>query len=87
MKQKLTLKLFKELTKHMPDDTVICVPIEAGKEWSILGTVNFVHLTPIEHSYGNKNVITIGQGQNNEGLKVSQLIGKNSWDEVSYEQL
>lgn len=80
----LTLKQFRELTKDMPDDTAICVPIESGREWSINGKINFVHLATSEHSYSSSNIITIGQSIDIiENLVVKKLVDKNTWEVIN----
>lgn len=76
----LTLKRFRELTKDMPEDTIINTTVEFGNEWSIRGTINCVHLCPVEHSHSEDTHITLTCIESDKDLTVRRLVGKNSWE-------
>lgn len=75
----LTLKEFRELTKDLPEDMTINTTVEFGKENSIRGIINCVHIIPEEHSYAEGH-ITLTQHNDFETqntLRVKVWEGKN----------
>lgn len=88
--KKLTLKHFRELTKDMPDDSIICVPYE-HKESSIKCTVNFLLMQNKGIGYNKENYIILGMDldrfnyENDIDLVVKKLIDKNQWAMVKYQ--
>ena len=75
----LTLKKFREITKDMPEDTTMNTTIEFGKEWSIRGTIDCIHLCPEEHSYSRENHVTLTQSKKGNFV-VKRLTGLNKWE-------
>jgi len=76
---KLTLKLFRELTKDFDENATICVPV-TNKEWSIKGLPNFIHLESSEHSYSETSSIILGQCKElKEDFVIRELVDKNEW--------
>lgn len=73
----LTLKKFRELTKDLPEDTIINTTIEFGAPHSIRGTINVVHIVPKEHSYAKENYITLTQDFGRSDLLVQRWVDKN----------
>ena len=74
----LTLERFRELTENMPPETVINTTVEFGKEWSIRGTINCIHICPKEHTHSADEHITLTQCKGDK-LVVKRLVDKNKW--------
>jgi len=72
----LTLKKFRELTKDLPEDTLINSTIEFGNPNSIRGNINRIHIIPKEHSYAGENYIILTQDKDREFI-VKKWIDKN----------
>ena len=76
-KMSLTLKEFRELTKDLPEDTIIGTTIEYGNPISLRGVINEIHIVPKEHSYSKENYLTLTQHKGKE-LIVKKWIDKNT---------
>ena len=69
----------RELTKDLPEDTVLNTTIEFGNEWSIRGTINCLHIVPKENAYSDESHITMACIETEEELVVRDCVGKNEW--------
>ncbi len=78
----LTLKKFRELTKDMPDDMTINTTIRFGKENSIRGVINMIHICEHPHTWSDDAHLTLTQHKGTD-LRVKKLVGRNEWEEVS----
>lgn len=77
----LTLGKFRELTKDMPDDTTMNTTVEFGKEWSLRGSINCIHVCSNEHSYSSdSHIILTQQVENKDKVIIRKLVGKNKWE-------
>lgn len=68
---------------NLPDDSVICVPIDSSDISSIDIHANVMNITHAEHSYGKRNIISFitSPKYTSDGFTIRSLIGRNQWNE------
>lgn len=81
----LTVGMLKKIIEeeNIPDDTIICVPIDSSNINSINIRVNVVSITPKENSYGYENLLTFVASPKHEELAVRKLVSiGGKWAEI-----
>ena len=78
----LTLKDLNLIAKkyNLPVDVIICIPMDNNPS-SINIRVNYVSVTKKEHSYGDRDVLSIlcSNKHDPNDVVVSVLVDKNKW--------
>lgn len=81
----ITLGQLKQLAiqHNLPDDTILCVPINSYSTSDIDIRVNVLNITVKEHSYGKNNVISFITSEKYpvNCATVRTLIDRNTWSE------
>tara|TARA_R100001086_G_scaffold249569_1_gene189760 strand:+ start:1444 stop:1704 length:261 start_codon:yes stop_codon:yes gene_type:complete len=75
----LTLKKFKELTKNLPDNTILNTTIEFGNPNTLRGVINEIHIVPKKHSYSKEGYIVLSCNDKKRFI-IKNWIEKNKYE-------